>query len=173
MNVTRQSFYNGPFRLVALVFILAVAVGGYFFPLVGLAVPGLIVLALATNLGSRRFFCGRLCPNGRLYSAALHRASRRGTLPDFLRSPHVRRAICGFTFFCAVNLLVRYGGGIAQVARVFWAIYLASIGFGFIMGYFFKPRAWCAVCPMGTLQDTVSFRPAPRATRRIAPDSAE
>jgi len=172
MNIFRQSFYNGPFKLVALVFIAGVALGGYFFPLVGLAVPGLIILALATNLGSRRFFCGKLCPNGRLYSAVMQKASRRGALPSWSYSPHVRRAICGFTLFCAVNLLVRYGGGgIAQAARVFWAIYLASIGFGFVMGYFFKPRSWCAVCPMGTLQDTVSFGPGTKNRGAPRPSS--
>jgi polyferredoxin len=156
MTISIRSFYRGPWRYLSLLFIFAIAAGGWFYPPAGLAVPLLIVTALVTNLFSRRYFCSSLCPNGRALSVSLTRFSRRATLPGVLRSVQARRALCGFMLFCVVNLLARSGGAPGQIARVFWFIYLISIGVSTVMGLFFKPRSWCAVCPVGTLQDTLS-----------------
>jgi len=168
MNIT--SFYKGPWKPLSVLFIASVAVGGYFVPLIGLAVPVLIVAALATNLGTKRYFCGNLCPNGRFFSAAFKGASLRRKLPRSLYSPELRRVLCGFMLFCVINLLVRSGGGLEPVARVFWAIYVFAVGIGVLMGLVFKPRAWCAVCPMGTLQDNLSGGRKSDRGPRIAED---
>jgi hypothetical protein len=57
--------------------------------------------------------------------------------------------------FCVISLLSQSNGSLAAIGKVFWAIYLASIGISTIAGLLWKPRAWCAFCPMGTLQDTI------------------
>lgn len=65
--------------------------------------------------------------------------------------------LCGFLMFSVVSLLARYGkGGVPAVGRIFWAVYVLATGLGFVVGSVFKPRSWCAFCPMGTLQDTVA-----------------
>jgi ferredoxin-type protein NapH len=156
MADSMRAFYKGPYRYLSLLFIITVAVGGYFQPLVGLAVPALILTALISNTRSSRYFCANLCPNGRLLSSSLSAVSKRRRLPPFIYSVQARRALCGLMFFCVINLLVRFGGGIEQFARVFWGVYILSIGISFTMGSWFKPRSWCAVCPVGTLQDTIS-----------------
>lgn len=150
-----STFYRGPWRYLSILFILLVAAGGAFYPLVGLFVPGLILLALSSNFVSRRWFCRSACPNGRALSTGLGAISRRAVLPRKLRSPGVRQALCAFMLFCLVNLLLRFGGPIEAAARVFWAVYLVSIGISIPMGIYFRPRAWCAICPMGTLQSTI------------------
>ncbi len=150
-----SAFYRGPWRYISIIFILLVAVGGGFYPIVGLVVPGLILTALASNMVSRRWFCRSACPNGRALSAGLGRFSKRVSLPKKLSSTGFRQALCAFMLFCVVNLLLRFGGGIEAAARVFWAVYLVSIGISIPMGIYFRPRAWCTVCPMGTLQSTI------------------
>lgn len=84
-------------------------------------------------------------------------------LPPALRSAGFRRGLCGFMLFCVINLLIRSGGGWEAAGRVFRGIYVLSLGVGTALGLYFKPRAWCAVCPVGTLQETLS-------PRRAAPD---
>lgn len=37
----------------------------------------------------------------------------------------------------------------------FYGLMLTSLLLGFIMMIFFKPRAWCAVCPMGTMTQEI------------------
>ncbi|AEJ19086.1 4Fe-4S binding protein [Gracilinema caldarium] len=144
-----------PKKLLSVIFVVAVAVGGYFYPPVGLLVIGLIVLAVVLNFRSTRYFCGRICPNGASLQAVLPKVSRKHRLPKTLYAPELRRALCAFMLFCMVNLLVRFGHSWAQVGRIFWAIYVISLGISYTMGIFFKPRAWCAICPVGTLQDTL------------------
>lgn len=135
-----------------------IAVAGFFWPLAGLAVPVLIVVALGFNAFSRRSFCAGVCPNGRALSAVFPKVSRGASLPSEMRSPLARSALCAFGLFCVINLLSRTGGELALVGRVFWLIYTVSIGLSAVIAFFWKPRAWCAVCPMGTLQDTVGSR---------------
>ncbi len=146
-----------------MVLVMLIALGGYFVPLLGLAVPALLLTALVMNLRRRRSFCAEACPNGRAYAAVLGGLSRRAPLPPALRSAGFRRGLCGFMLFCVINLLIRSGGGWEAAGRVFRGIYFLSLGVGTALGLYFKPRAWCAVCPVGTLQETLS-------PRRAAPD---
>jgi polyferredoxin len=164
MDIFTAQWYKGSWKLGAPVFILAVAAGGYFVPVIGLIVPGMMIVALVLNARSRRFFCSQVCPNGRTYSAVLPGISGKSSLPRFLAEPGIRKALCAFMFFCMINLLSRSGGGIEQIGRVFWGIYLVATGLGFVFGATYKPRSWCVVCPMGTLQETV--RPAIQTARK-------
>jgi len=152
-----HSFYAGPYRYLSVLFILVIAVGGYFLPVLGLAVPALMALALVMNKRSTRSFCSTACPNGRAFSATTSRWSLNRRLPAFLSEPGLRRMLCGFMMFCVISLLARYGkGGVPAIGRIFWAIYVLATGIGFVVGSVSKPRAWCAFCPMGTLQDTIA-----------------
>lgn len=151
----KPSFYRGAWTWISAAFVAALAGAGFFFPVAGLAVPVLMLIALASNSFARRSFCAGFCPNGRSLSAVFQRFSRNKALDAGFRSPIFRKMLCGFMLFCVVNLLSRTGGSISLVGRAFWLMYLASTGFSAVMAVFYKPRAWCAVCPMGTLQDTV------------------
>lgn len=96
-------------KALSVTFVLVVAVGGYFYPPAGLLVIGLIILAVALNVRSNRYFCGRVCPNGTSLSALLPRISRNQKLPKGLYTPELRRGLCAFMLFCMINLLVRVG----------------------------------------------------------------
>ncbi len=158
MMVLGTRFYNGPWKWFSVLFVAAVAITGFFWPLVGLVVPVMILVGLVTNLFGRRSFCAGLCPNGRSLSFAFSRITRNEALDKDFRSPMLRRALCAFALFCAVNLLVRSGGELALVGRAFWLVYTMSVGLSAVLAIAYKPRSWCAVCPMGTLQDTIRFR---------------
>ncbi len=155
MMLLKLPFYRGPWTWVSVVFVAAVSAAGFFVPAVGLLVPLLMLVALGTNFASRRSFCAGFCPNGRALASVFPRISRNKPLDKDFRSPLFRRILCGFMLFCAVNLLSRTGGSLELVGRVFWLMYLVSVGMSAVMAVAYKPRSWCAVCPMGTLQDTV------------------
>ncbi len=151
-NINKSKLY----RIASLLFVVGVAVGGYFQPLVGLTIPLLLLLALILNIRGRRLFCSSVCPNGKTYAQVLKRVSWGRRLPTLLKSGEFRKVLCGLMLFCVISGLTRFGHGWAGVARVFWAVYVLSLGIGTIMGLIFKPRAWCVVCPVGTLQETLS-----------------
>lgn len=147
--------YNGFWKIVSVAIVIGIAAAGYFWPPAALTVPVLILAALGSNLFGRRAFCAGLCPNGRALSAVFPRFSRNKPLPQIFRSALGRSALCAFMLFCVINLLSRTGGSLELIGRVFWFIYTLSVGVSAVMALAWKPRSWCAVCPMGTLQDTL------------------
>jgi len=152
----KQRSPDATVQIIATVFVLVVAVGGIFVPEIGLVLAALMVTAIVMTLIKPRSFCSRVCPRGRALGFIMRKPSRRKSLPPFVLSAGFRRLLCGSTMFCVIGSLVRTGGNIHSVGIVFWGLCALSLSAGLVMGFFFKPRAWCAVCPMGTLQDTIS-----------------
>ena len=161
---------------LALVFVLAVAVGGWFFPVAGLALAGLMAVAVALSLLGRfgaarkRAFCNGVCPRGRALGFALKPISRGKALPRSFSDLSLRRGLCGFMMFCVMGSLVRALPGLegypalAAAGRIFWGLCVISLAGGLALGLLYRPRAWCVVCPMGTLQDTISGTGVRRAS---------
>lgn len=153
---------------LALLFVFAVAVGGWFYPVVGLALAGLMATAVALSVLARlgmarqRAFCNGVCPRGRALGFALKPFTRGKTLPRVFTDLSLRRGLCGFMMFCVAGSLVRALSGLeghpafAAAGRIFWGLCVASLAGGLLLGLLFRPRAWCVVCPMGTLQDTIA-----------------
>lgn len=148
-------FYRGPYKALSIVLVAGISVAGYFFPTAGLLVIAMMLTALVINSRQSRGFCASVCPNGRSLSALIPNRKNGKHLPKSMATKEFRRALCGFAMFCMLNLSLRSGGALAGIGRVFWMIYLASVGISFVMGVVFKPRAWCSICPMGTLQDSL------------------
>ena len=148
-------FYRGPYKALSIAIVAGISVAGYFFPAAGLFVIAMMVTALVINSRQSRGFCTSVCPNGRSLSALIPNRTNGKSLPKLMAAKEFRRALCGFAMFCMLNLSLRSGGALAGIGRVFWMIYLASVGISFVMGVVFKPRAWCSICPMGTLQDSL------------------
>lgn len=142
-------------EIASVVFVAAVAVGGFFQPLIGLAVAVLLLAAAAMNFFRPRSFCSSVCPRGTALGFVLSRSPRRRPLPDFLKTGGVRKALCGFMMLCVVVNVVRSAGSFPALGLFFWGLCVLSLGAGLLLGFLYKPRAWCAVCPMGTLQDTL------------------
>jgi polyferredoxin len=69
--------------------------------------------------------------------------------------------LCGVMIFCLVGLLSRNHSDLQSIGRVFWWIYMVALSLGILLGLAYKPRAWCAVCPLGTLQDTIGEAATP------------
>jgi len=143
-------------EILSVIFVFSIAVGGIFIPALGLALAGLMVAAIAMTLVKPRSFCSTVCPRGRALGFLLRESPRRKALPAFMLTPNFRKLLCGGMMFCVIGSLVRTGGDLGRMGAVFWTLCAISLSGGLLLGIFFKPRAWCAICPMGTLQDTIA-----------------
>jgi hypothetical protein len=142
-------------RYASYAVVALIAIGGFFIPALALAVPVLMIAAIALDFFRRRSFCAGICPNGTFLASTLKPVSRKRPLPRALVSPTVRRALCGFMLVCIFGLLARSPLEASAIGRNFWAIYTIALTAGILFGLLYKPRAWCAICPLGTLQDTI------------------
>lgn len=139
----------------SLAFVLAVAIGGFFYPYIGFAVAAVMVVAMAMSLFKPRLFCAKACPRGRALGFGLKKLSRGRPLPTTALSGGSRRALCGFMMLCVGGNIYRLFGSAAALGSFFWGLCVVSLGAGVVVGIIYKPRAWCVVCPMGTLQETI------------------
>ncbi len=147
-----------PLQRYSPLFILLVAVGGLWYPRLGLLmIPVMITLAV-TGFLRGKYWCGNICPHGSLFDGAVRALSRNGRIPPVLRSPVVvGLAFAWFMVMLGYRLSATLDawGSMAfadQVGAVFVFNYLAVTIVGTALGLFINPRAWCSFCPMGTFQ---------------------
>jgi polyferredoxin len=152
----RNAVRTQVFETLSSVFVFSIALGGIFVPELGFALAGLMLAAIVMTLIKPRSFCSAVCPRGRALGFLLRRSSRRKALPAFLLASNFRKLLCGGMMFCVIGSLVRAGGDLGRMGAVFWTLCVVSLSGGLLLGIVFKPRAWCAICPMGTMQDTIA-----------------
>jgi len=143
-------------EVISVIFVFSIALGGIFVPELGFALAGLMAAAIVMTLVKPRSFCSTVCPRGRALGFLLRKSPRRKALPSVLLTPNFRKLLCGGMMFCVIGSLIRAGGDPGRMGAVFWTLCAVSLSGGLLMGIFYKPRAWCAICPMGTLQDTIA-----------------
>jgi len=142
-------------HFTALAFTAAVLVGSFFWPAAGLAVPVLVLAAALGNMFKPRWFCAKACPRAYILGGFLPRISRYRPLPKSFYSPGIRKILCGFMLFCSIGQTVRVWPDYRALGFFFWYVCALTLAAAFIVGILYKPRAWCAFCPVGTLQDTM------------------
>jgi len=140
---------------LSIIFVLAVATGGFFYPLIGFAVPLVMLVAIIMTFIRPKSFCAYACPRGKALGLGLKPFSRGKPISASLMTPGIKRALCGFMMFCMIGSAARYAKMPVALGTFFWAVCVISLAAGIIVGLVYRPRAWCAICPMGTLQETI------------------
>jgi NAD(P)H-flavin reductase/NAD-dependent dihydropyrimidine dehydrogenase PreA subunit len=137
---------------------ILVAIGGLFFPKLGLLVIPIILALTIMSLFKGRYWCGNFCPHGSFYDRISLKISLNKKIPSFFKSKWLR---LGFFIFFSIMLSKKVIGAFSLFGT---APFLDKLGFGFVSSYLmvlllggtisvlFAPRAWCNFCPMGFIQ---------------------
>ncbi len=129
-----------------------VVVGGYFCPRLGFIVLGLITLFLVLASQRGRFYCGWLCPMGAFHERILSLVSLKRPIPPLFKTSWFRWLL----FLVMMSLmgfrLVNAGGNVLATGAVFRFMWIVSTSIAIGLGFYFKPRIWCVICPMGSMQ---------------------
>ena len=135
-----------------------VVVGGYYYPLLGFIVLGLITIFMVITSKRGRFYCGWLCPMGAFHERFLSLVSfKRGIWPIFKSSWFRWLLFIVMMSFMFYRLYMAWGDA-KEVGAVFRMMWIISTGLAIGLGLYFIPRTWCAVCPMGSFQGVSSKR---------------
>ncbi len=154
------------FRSMLALVPLSILIAGFFVPEVGLAVPFILMVAVAGSFRRRRWFCSEACPRAALLEFATTKISRRRPIAAAFRSPSLRTLMVVFLILCSAGQTVRLWPDLAALGRFFWLVCAVTAIISLSMGYLWKPRAWCAVCPVGALQDTITAQVSSRSAER-------
>jgi len=132
-----------------------IAIGGLFYPLLGLLMPLMMIFLISLSYFKARYWCGNLCPRGAFLDIFLSSFTRNKPWPRFFNRPWFRWGF--FVFFMSVftvRMSLAWGSWLA-VGSLFVNLCVVTSIFAIIAGTLSRPRAWCAICPMGTLQENL------------------
>lgn len=147
-----------PWRKYAWIFTLTVAIGGLWFPLLGLLVLPVMLGLTVTAFFRGRYWCGNICPHGSLFDRLIYPVTSNRKIPKFFKSK-----LFGWAFFAffSFNLVRKFIAVSAlwgtfrfweRLGFIFVASYLMVTVVGGLASLLISARTWCNFCPMGTLQ---------------------
>ncbi len=130
---------------------LTVLALGWKFPLLGFIVP----LAMLTGMGGGwlrgRYVCGNLCPRGSFFDTFFAKFGPRRYIPEMLIAMPLRWLIMAGLMSFMVYRLAQNPGSLAHWGLVFWQMCLITTAAALFLGMLYRPRTWCAICPVGTV----------------------
>ena len=135
------------YALLALPLLL---VGSWAFPFVGFILFLWMGAAVLPAFWRGRTFC-HLCPRGIFFDAVLPRFSRRVRIPVLFRGTAFRLIMLGTLIAVMGSLLWRTWGVLDRMGAGLGSLLLGTTLFGIVLAVLFAPRAWCSICPMGTM----------------------
>jgi polyferredoxin len=143
-------------------FLPVIVIGGLFIPILGYLVFFMMLFFLPFSYFRGRFWCSHLCPRGAFLDLILSKFSLRKKIPKiFLTQKFKWLFFVLFMAFFVFQLIVS-PKNIVAIGFVFVKMCLITTIIAIILGVSLRERAWCAMCPMGTLQSKIgSFRKKP------------
>lgn len=132
--------------------VIVVLAVGWRFPLLGLVVPVVVMTGLITSFFKGRFFCGNGCPRGAFLDSLPIPDKRWRSVPKILKNPFFRWTVVVLLFSVMIGRGLQDPGLAAHWGLVFWQMCLVTTAIALILALTYRPRAWCAMCPVGTLQ---------------------
>ncbi|MFA5410863.1 MAG: 4Fe-4S binding protein [Candidatus Omnitrophota bacterium] len=142
-------------QLIMVWFLPVIVIGGLFYPLLGYLVVAMMAVFLTLAFFRGRYWCWNLCPRGAFLDMVMSRVSLKKPLPGtFLKEWFRWLVFILFISFLAFRI-IRAGGSIIAIGAVFVGMCILTTVISMILGVIAKHRSWCAICPMGMLQDKI------------------
>ncbi|MFH1848578.1 MAG: 4Fe-4S binding protein [archaeon] len=132
--------------------VVLVSIAGLWYPLLGYFLPIVFASLLIISPFRGRWFCGNLCPRGSYHDFWLGKISANRRMPGGLRSLWIRVPIFVAMMSFMITRVVSAHGAINKTGMVFVSMCLTTTLISTLFGIILSPRAWCAFCPMGTIQ---------------------
>lgn len=142
-------------QLIMIWFLPLIIIGGSFIPWLGYLVLAMMVYFLTLSFFKGRHWCWNLCPRGAFLDIVLSKLSFNRTLPKTLAKQWFRWVALVLLMGFLIFRIIQTGGNLIMVGSVLVGMCLLTTLFSIILGVLTKHRAWCAICPMGLLQEKI------------------
>ncbi|WP_051273300.1 4Fe-4S binding protein [Desulfotruncus alcoholivorax] len=128
-----------------------VAIGGWFFPVLGFLLFGCMAGAVGLSFFRGRNWCDWMCPRGAFLDLALGRLSRNIQIPKFFKNEFVRAFMVMFIFIVIGTQFYFSWGNIEAMGMALVRVLTITTVVAILLGWGIHPRTWCRICPMGTV----------------------
>jgi ferredoxin-type protein NapH len=129
--------------------------GGIFWPYIGYLVLCMMLFFFVLSAFRGRYWCGWFCPRGSFLERILVYISRNKKIPSFFKDMKFRWPVFYILISFMILRLIQSGGAAEKIGFVFVTMCTITTAIAIPLGIIFKPRVWCAFCPMGTLQGII------------------
>lgn len=136
--------------LLALVMILVLAVG-WRYPLLGYVVPLVMTAGIVGGFLRGRYVCGNLCPRGAFWDSWFFPLGGKRPIPNGLRTMVFRWSLAVVLMGFMLWRGLQNPTSLEHWGAVFWLMCAVTTAVGVILGMVYDSRAWCTLCPVGTL----------------------
>jgi len=134
---------------------LVLLVGGWFYSLIGYFIPLCMVAGVGLASVRGRKWCNWMCPRGSFADTYMKVVSPGRKIPDWLRGTPVRLSVLAFLMAMLAFQVVRLWPDAYAIGRFFVVLLTITTVVGVFMALFFHQRAWCSICPIGSLSSWV------------------
>jgi ferredoxin-type protein NapH len=142
-------------QLIMLWFLPLIVIGGLFYPLLGYLMVAMIAFFLTLSIFKPRYWCWNLCPRGAFLDIVMSRLSRNKPFPKLFAKNWFRLTVFILLMGLMVLRILRSGGNLIVIGSIFVSICLVTTIIAIILAVLTRHRAWCALCPMGFLQEKI------------------
>ncbi len=133
-----------------------VLIGGWFYPPLGFFILLCMVGAIGIAMFKGRTWCDWMCPRGSFYDVFLKRFSRNISIPGYFKKKWFRAMIFSL-LITALGIQVYIAwGNTEELGMAFLRVLTITTTAGIVLGAVFQERAWCHICPMGTISNWMS-----------------
>ncbi len=132
-----------------------IVIGGLFYPFLGYLVLAMMAVLLVMALFKGRYWCWNLCPRGAFLDIVLSKISINKAIPKIFIKQWFRWLVFVVFMIFIIFRLIHTGGNLIAIGSVFVVMCILSTIIAIVLGVATKHRAWCVICPMGTLQDKI------------------
>ncbi len=134
---------------------------GWFYPLIGLSILACMLAGILIAIKKGRKWCDWYCPRGSFLDEFITRISPQKTLPKFFYNYKFRLFFITLLFsFLTFNIIRAYPNPQA-IAFAFVKTLTITTILSLILGLFFRARAWCFICPVGTFSALIGKNKKP------------
>jgi polyferredoxin len=147
---------------------IALVIAGWSYSLIGYFIP----LCMAAGVGLAAFrgrtWCNWMCPRGSFADTYMKAISPGRAIPSAFRKVPIRLGVLAFLMAMLAFQVMRLWPDGYAIGRFFITLLTVTTVIGTLLAMFFHQRAWCSICPIGSLSSWVGIN---RRTLKIDRDS--
>ena len=147
---------------------ISVVIAGWFYSLIGYFIPLCMVAGVGLASVRGRTWCNWMCPRGSFADTYMKAISPGKDIPSALRKAPVRLGVTAFLMAMLTFQIVRLWPDSFAIGRFFIVLLTITTIIGIFLAIFIHQRAWCSICPIGSLSSWVG---ANRRRLKMARDS--
>ncbi|AEV67447.1 4Fe-4S binding protein [Acetivibrio clariflavus] len=129
---------------------------GTLYPIIGITALICMLAPSVVAVFKGRMWCGNFCPRGSFSDKILSKISMKNKVPALLKAAWFRLTFFALLMSAFAIQIAFAWGNIYDVAVVFVRMIIITTVITIILGFSYNHRAWCSICPMGTIAHYVA-----------------